>query len=168
MGLWAVLAACGGVSAEAPLTVPIGTTRDQLAGDLRRHEYCEGKERPAPRDTTETFPRCDTPGAEHSQSWVVAHFDGGGRAVKIQRWERHAEEARGLERFNELIEKRGTPSDEAKSLIAGQQELPEGTRTWVAFRVGERTLVGVYHLTPRPPGYATVLEEIIELTTPGE
>ena len=38
-----LLAACGGASAEAPLTVPVGTTRDQVAGDLRRHQYCEGK-----------------------------------------------------------------------------------------------------------------------------
>ena len=160
-----LLAACGGASAEAPLTVPVGTTRDQLAGDLRRHQYCESKEHVAPEATTETFPRCAAPGHEFSQSWVVAHFDGGGRAVKIQRFERFDDEARGLERFNQLVEKRaaasGAPSEDAKAALSAQQELPAGTKTWVAFHAGEHTLVGVYLLAPRPPEYASVLEEVV-------
>lgn len=166
--LWlGLLAACGGASAEAALTVPIGTTRDQLAVELRRHQYCTGKDHVAPGATTETFPRCDAPGHEFSQSWVVAHFDGSGRVIKIQRWERYEDEGRGLERFNQLVEKRaavsGPPSEDAKSILAAEQELPAGTKTWVAFSGGDHAVVGVYLLTPRPPEYATVLEEIVEL-----
>jgi hypothetical protein len=165
--LWlGLLAACGGASAEGPLTVPIGLSRDQTARELRHHQYCTGKEHVPPEATAETFPRCDAPGHEFSQSWVVAHFDGSGRVFKVQRWERYEEEDRGLERFNQLIEKRaavaGPPTDDAKSLLSAQQELPAGTKTWVAFKNGESSLVGVYLLTPRPPEYASVLEEIVE------
>jgi hypothetical protein len=163
--LWlGVLAACGGASAEAPLSVPIGTNRDQLARELRDHQYCTGKEFVAADATTETFPLCDAPGLELSQSWVVAHFDGG-RVIKVQRWERHDEESRGVERFNQLVEKRaaahGNPSEDAKAALAAQQDLPAGTRTWVAFAQGDDALVAVYLLTPRPPENATVLEEVI-------
>lgn len=168
--LWVgLLAACGGASAEGPLTVPIGTTRDQLAGDLRRHQYCVGKEFVPPEAVSETFPRCDTPGVEQSQSWVVAHFEHG-RAVKIQRWERFAEADRGLARFNELVEKRATaagpPSEDAKALIGAQQPLPAGTKTWAAFRAGDDALVGIYLLDPTAPQNAQVLEEIVELAAP--
>lgn len=155
------LAACGGASASGPLMVPVGLTRAELAGELRAYEYCPGE----PGGESAVYPRCDVPGVEHAQSWVVAHFRDD-RVVKLQRWERYAEEPRGLERFNQIIEKRsagGPPTQEAKDLISAQQELPAGTRTWVAFRAGERTLVGVYLLDPRPPQHATVLEEIVEL-----
>jgi hypothetical protein len=166
--LLGVLAGCGGASAEGPLTVPIGLSRDQTAGELRRHDYCAGKDFVSPKAISETFPRCDTPGHEFSQSWVVTHFEqAGGRVVKIQRWERYEDEERALERFNQLVEKRsaasGPPTDETKSLLQAEQDLPPGTRAWVAFPGGDHALVGVYLLTPTPPENARVLEEVVEV-----
>lgn len=161
--LVAMVASCGGPSAEGPLTVTVGMARDRLPAELHRFEYCQRDE---PQADTEVFPRCDSPGVEFGQSWVVAHYDNG-RVVRIQRWERFAEEGRGVERFNTLVEKRsalvGPPDPDAKRQVAGQQELPKGTKTWVAFRAGDRSLVGVYLLEPSPPEYASVLEEIVEL-----
>ncbi len=152
---------CGGASAEGPLDVSIGMPRDRLAAQLHRFEYCKQRD---PAKETEVFPRCDTTGVEFGQSWVVAHYFND-RVVRLQRWERYEDAGRGLDRFNALVEKRaalnGPPDAEAKRQIAGQQELPLGTKTWVAFRAGP-ALVGVYLLDPSPPENATVLEEIIE------
>jgi hypothetical protein len=166
-----ILGACGGPSAERPLDVPVGVARDRLPAELRRFEYCEGdgggrtvKEIEAA--STQMFPRCKVTGSEYGESWVIAHYDRGGRTVRLQRWERFADEQRGLDRFNALVEqrsKRSPPTEEAKALVSAQQDLPVGTRTWVAFRAGDRAVVGVYLLEPRPPQHATVLEEILEL-----
>jgi hypothetical protein len=167
--LW-VVAGCGGASAQAPFDVPVGTTRAQLVGQLRDRSYCQGPEEASPGALTETFPRCSAPGAEYAQSWVVAWFDEGGRVTKLQRWEKYAESDRALDRFNELVEKRtqaaGPPSVAAKQQLGAQQSLPSGTQTWVAFPRGEYELVGVYLLDPRPPEYANVLEEIVEIQGP--
>jgi hypothetical protein len=161
--LLAGLAACGGAAAEAPLTVPVGMTRADLASELKHHEYCTGTDPVV--NHSEVFPHCQVPGHEFGQSWVVAHYDDQGRVWKIQRWERFSEESRGLARFNTLIEKRstvhGAATDAAKARISEQQELPPGTRTWVAFDGGASTLVGLYLLTPQPPENAMILEEII-------
>ncbi len=157
----AAIPACGGASADRPLTVPVGLTRDGLVTELRAHEYCPGKDRPSER---EVFERCDVPGVEFGQSWVVAYFVDG-RVIRLQRYERYADDARTQERFNQLVEKRsvdGPPSDEARALLA-RRDLPVGTRTWVAFRAGETTLAGVFLLTPTPPENATILEEIIRV-----
>jgi hypothetical protein len=159
------LVACGGASAEGPLTVPLHLEHQQLVGALKSHEYCAREELGA--KGVEVFPRCDVPGTEFGQSWVIAYYDGGGRVWKLERFERYEEEARALDRFNALIEKRaasaGPPSDDAKAALSAQQELPDGTKTWVAFRTGESTLVGVFLLQPRPPQYASVLEEVVEV-----
>jgi hypothetical protein len=162
-----VLASCGGTSAQTPLDVPVGLRRDQLRDELRRFEYCQKEE---VVDHTEVFPRCKITGTELGESWVVAHYDESGRAVKVQRWERYAEEQRGLDRFNALIEKRsaqsGPPSDDAKAQLSAQQPLPEGTKTWVAFTSGTSALVGVYLLDPSPPQNAMILEELVEVAAP--
>lgn len=157
-----VMLGCGGAAAEAPLTVALGTDRDGLGGALRRHEYCLDDTPPTGAETTELIEKCDVPGAEHGQSWVIAAYGPDGRVVRVQRWERYPEDARTLARFNQLIEKRGGPDDAAKAALAAQQELPAGTKTWVAFAQGPDALVGVYLLEPRPPQYATILEEIVE------
>lgn len=158
-----ILAACGGASADRPLTVPIGLTRSALPAELHRFEYCEGDR---PTDNTQVFPRCDRVGVELGMSWVVAGYEGD-RVVRIQRWERYPEEQNGVDRFNALVEQRakasGPPSEQAKGLIAAQQPLPPGTKSWVAFHAGEHALVGVYLLDPQPPENANILEEIVEL-----
>jgi len=158
-----LIAACGGPSAERPLDVTVGVSRDELIRELRSFEYCQHDQAV---HESETFPRCEVTGVEFGQSWVVAHYDEGGRVTKVQRWERYPEDQRGVERFNALVEQRtkanGPSTEEAKKLIVARQELPAGTRTWVAFRRGETTLVGVYLLQPSAPENATVLEEIID------
>jgi hypothetical protein len=144
--------------------VPLGIDRTALVHQLRGHAYCQGADPAAPGDETEMFPRCDQPGVEYGQSWVVATYDGGGRVVKLQRWEKFVDAARGLDRFNELVAGRtradGPSSAEARSLISAEQSLPAGTRSWVAFREPD-SLIGVYLLDPHPPGYANVLEELL-------
>ncbi|MCA9679270.1 MAG: hypothetical protein KC464_29840, partial [Myxococcales bacterium] len=155
-----LLAACGGASADRPLDVPLGLTRDRLIGELRRLEYCPGHEPPSAR---EVYEKCHVPGVEQGQSWVVAYFDGD-RTVRLDRFERYPTDALTSERFNQLVEKRSAvapPSEEARAAIAAQQELPAGTQTWVAFDGGDGTLVGVYMLTPRPPENATILEQVL-------
>jgi hypothetical protein len=158
------LAACGGASAEGPLDITIGTTRDTLVHQLRGHAYCQNGERDE-KDPTEMFPQCSAPGAEYGQTWVIATYDEGGRAVKVERFEKYTETARAEERFNDLVAARskslGDPSDGAKQQLQAQESLPDGTRSWVAFS-SEGQLVAVYLLDPRPPGYANVLEEVVE------
>lgn len=159
-----VVAGCGGASAEGPLTVAVGTDRARLVADLRHHAYCVGKDGADPKTHQEMFPRCDQPGVEFGQSWVVAVYDDGGEVMKVQRWEKYTDPEKKQDRFNDLVAKRsaadGTPTDNAKALILGEQQLPPGTKTWVAFQEGA-SLVGVYLLDPVPPAYADVLEEVI-------
>lgn len=163
LGVLVIFAACGGPSADRPLTIPIGMKRALLPAELHRFEYCKGD----PTDeSTELFPRCDRVGVELGSSWVLAEYEED-RVVRLQRWERFAEENQGVERFNSLVEQRtaasGPPSDDARGLISAQQNLPAGTKTWVAFHAGEHALVGIYLLDPQPPENANVLEEIVEL-----
>lgn len=156
---------CGGASADRPLTIPVGLTRDALIGELRSIEYCEGDALASERVAREVFEKCDVPGVEHGQSWVVAHYQDG-RVARLQRFERFADPARAQDRFNLLIEKRtaanGPPDDGARATLAAR-ELPSGTRTWVAFRAGATTVAAVYLLDPQPPENASILEEIVSV-----
>lgn len=155
-----LLAACG-AAADGPLTVSLGLPRDQVADELRRHEFCRRAEPPA---DSELFPRCDHPGLDWGEAWVVADYNGG-RLVRLQRWERYGDDARAVERWNQLVAQRtrlsGPASDEARRQMLSRADLPPGTRTWTAFRAGDYTLVGVYLLTPSPPENAAILERIV-------
>lgn len=157
--LFVILAACGGPSADRPLTLPLGMSRAELPSRLQPFEYCAGDRT---QGETEVFPRCDRVGTDLGASWVVADYDDD-TVVRIQRWEKFADDQQGLDRFNALVEQRAkssAPSDDARGQIAARQELPAGTKTWVAFRSGD-TLVGIYLLTPSPPENAQVLEQLI-------
>ena len=139
----------------------LGTNRDALPGALHDFEYCQIE--PTISDT-EVFPRCKRVGSELGESWVEATYEDD-KVVRIRRWEKFGEEKHGLDRFNALVEQRAKdnpPTDDARRTLAAQQELPNGTKTWVAFKAGT-SLVAVYLLDPTPPENAQVLEEIVEI-----
>jgi hypothetical protein len=158
-----VAVGCGG-SPDAPLSVPLGLPRAQATVELRRRDFC-------PRDevatATAVYPRCDRPGTEWADVWVVADFDRD-TLIRLRRWERFADDSRAVARWNELVEKRVAagqrPSDDARQALRRRQDLPAGTRSWTAFRSGDRTLVAVYLLTPSPPENASVMEELVSAT----
>ncbi len=147
-------------TAEGPLDVPLGLPHDQVAGELRRFDYCATQQA---GDQHETFPRCDNPGLDFRDSWVVVDYDAG-RVVRVQRFERWDDDDRATQRWNQLVTARGkkvAPSDAARVAVAARHDLPVGTRSWQAFQTGDSTIVAVYLLTPRPPENASILEEIL-------
>jgi len=155
------LAACAH-TAEGPLDVPLGLPRAQVAGELRRFDYCSGADRMD--DKRETYPRCDNPGLDFRDSWVTVDFDGD-RVIRYQRWERWDDDQRATDRWSKLVTaraKKTPPSDAARVAVQARHDLPKGTRSWQAFQANEHTLVAVYLLEPRPPENASILEEILE------
>ena len=153
-------AACGGASAESPLTVSLGLTHDATEQALHAHQFC--REPGQVNSDKEVFPRCDRAAAEVSDAWVQAIFDHD-RLVELRRFERFTEDARAVERWNELVAQRmksATPSDEAVQQLRDKGLLPAGTRTVKAFRGEGDTVIGVYLLTPTEPERANVLEQI--------
>ena len=160
MILGVLLAACAH-TAEGPLDVPLGLPRDQLVGELHRYDYCAKADQPD--SDQETFPRCDNPGIDWRDSWVVVQYDGG-RAVGLERYERWDDDNRAVERWNQLINARGKttpPTDAARAAVSARHDLPSGTRSWQAFQTGQYTVVAVYLLTPHPPENASILEEVV-------
>jgi hypothetical protein len=157
LGLWA---ACGGPSAESPLAIQLGLTHAATTQALHAHQFCR---EPGQIDTNhELFPRCDRTGAEVSDAWVRASFDGD-RLVELQRWERYGDADRAVERWNELLAARSKisqPSDEALLHLRARGLLPPGTRSVKAFREDAGIVIGVYLLAPSPPEQANVLEQI--------
>ena len=156
----AVLGGCGGVTAESPLTVSLGIPRDQAQIALEHHRYCRKQD--GPPQKTETFVRCDRPGLEWGESWVVARYEGD-TLVELKRYERFSDDGRAVERWNQLVEARAkvTPGSPDADHALRDKLLEPGTRTVKAFRVDAGTLAGVYLLTPTPPEDASILEAII-------
>ena len=155
-----VIAACGGPSAEAPLTVPLGITHKQAEQALHDHQFCR-QSHDLPRQQ-ELYPRCDRTASELGDAWVTAEFDGD-RLVELRRWERYADDNQAVQRWNELVTARArtsTPSDEALQSLRDKGLMEPGTRTVKAFREKDGTVVGVYLLTPSAPQNANVLEKI--------
>jgi hypothetical protein len=154
------LAACGGPSAESPLAIQLGLTHAATTQALQAHQFC--RESGQIDSKHELFPRCDRTGAEVSDAWVSASFDGD-KLVELQRWERFGDDARAIERWNELLAARSKisqPSDEALLHLRARGLLPPGTRSVKAFREDAGIVIGVYLLTPSPPEQANVLEQI--------
>jgi hypothetical protein len=152
---------CAGASAESPITVSLGAPREQVIRDLKsKHHYCG---QPA-ATKTDTYPRCDRPGAEWGESWIAATYEEG-KLVELKRYERFSDDARAIERWNQLIGERTKLqpiSDEATTAL-NARPLEPGTRSMKAFRVDATTVVGVYLLTPTPPEDASILEAIVRL-----
>jgi len=156
--------ACGGLSAEHPLTIPLGLQRTQADAALKQHNYCHTAD--GPRAEAELYPRCDRPGAEWGESWVNAKYEHD-RLVELRRYERFTDDARATERWNYLVSERNkvTPESTEASQALRSKLLEPGTRTVKAFRIDADTVVGVYLLTPRPPDEASVLEAVIRIPT---
>ena len=157
-----VACGCGGASAESPLTVPLGLSRAATVQALHAHQYCRTPdphraEADVPKE--ETYPRCGRTAAEWGESWVTARFDRD-KLVELRRWERYTDDARAVERWNELVAARikaSAPSDDALKAL----KLLPGTRSVKAFRADNGSVVGVYLLTPTPPENANILEKVI-------
>ena len=159
------LAACGGASAESPITVALGTPREQVISTLeQQHRYCAKPAHRPPPDGTDTYPRCERPGAEWGESWISARYEGG-RLVELKRYERFTDDARAVERWNQLVGERMKISPESPAAAAALRGRPlePGTRSVKAFAVDDATVVGVYLLTPTPPANASILEAIVRV-----
>jgi hypothetical protein len=154
------LAACCGVTAESPLTIPLGLSHDATTQALRGHQFCRtDREVDGPQ---RVYPRCDRAGAELGDAWVTASFQGD-RLVGLRRWERYGDDARAVERWNELVGERmkaSAPSDAALKALKDKGQVQGGTRAVKAFLQADGTVIGVYLLTPTPPENASVLEQI--------
>jgi hypothetical protein len=157
------LAGCGGVSAEAPLTLKLGIPRDEAVQALRAHKYCHKED--GPPQKLETYPRCARAGTEWGESWVTARYEGN-QLVELRRWERYAEDSVAVERWNQLVADRMklTPeTPDALVALRARGPLEPGTRSVKAFRIDPTTVVGVYLLSPAPPEDASVLEAIVRV-----
>lgn len=163
VALSGLLAGCAGAAAEAPLTVKLGVHRDQAATELRAAHYCH--EIDGPPQKLETYPRCKRAGAEWGESWITARYEGD-TLVELRRWERYTDDARAVERWNQLIGDRMklTPdAPDASSSLRTNGGLEPGTRSMKAFRIDADTIVGVFLLEPTPPQEANVLELIVRV-----
>ncbi len=156
------LAGCANTAADHPLTVHLGGTRELTNQRLRDHAYCHHQDGPPVKN--ENYPRCDRPGPEWGESWVTAIYDGD-TVVEIRRWERLTEDAKAVERWNQLIRERNAispASTEALAALRASGLLQPGTRSVQAFRDGDE-VIGIYLLTPSPPEDANILEKIVKL-----
>jgi hypothetical protein len=155
-----VVAGCGGPTAEAPLTVPLGLTHKDTEKALHAHQFCHAQgELPQKQ---ELYPRCDRTASELGDAWVTAEFDGD-RLVELRRWERYGDDSVAVQRWNDLVAARmktSTPSDEALQALKDKGRIEPGTRAVKAFRGQDGTVIGVYLMTPSAPQNANVLEKI--------
>lgn len=155
-----VMSCGGGITADHPLTIPLGIDRTAADSALAKHKYCHQVD--GPRPDVENYPRCDRRGMEWGESWVMATYKEN-KLVELRRYERFTDDARATERWNQLVAERaktGQDSAEARQVLQART-LEPGTRTFKAFRIDDSTVVGVYLLTPRPPEDASILEAVI-------
>jgi hypothetical protein len=157
--------ACGGPTAESPITVTLGAPREHVISALEsKHRYCaKPAHRPAP-NATDVYNRCERPGAEWGESWVQAKYEEN-KLVELKRYERFSDDARAVERWNQLVADRMKLSPESPEATAALRSRPlePGTRSMKAFQADATTVVGVYLLTPTPPEEASVLEAIVRV-----
>ena len=159
-----MLASCGGPRAEAPLSMQLGLSHDATEKALRTHQFCLETSSSTVKATQQkqVYPRCARAEAEHGDAWVIAIYDGD-KLVELRRFERFPDDARAVERWNELVGermKKSPASDAAAQKIKDRGLLQPGTRSMKAFDGAPGTVVGVYLLTPYPPENANVLEQV--------
>lgn len=157
-----VVLGCGGTTAESPLTISLGISRADAKLALEHHKFCRKQDGPPLKN--ETFIRCDRPGPEWGEAWVVARYEGD-TLVELKRYERFSEDGPAVERWNQLIEARAkvTPESPEATEVLKNRLLEPGTRIVKAFRVDAKTVAGIYLLTPTPPEEASVLEAIVNV-----
>ena len=158
------LIGCGGLSADAPLRVKLGTPRDQTLAQLRAQKFCFREDGPAQR--VETYPRCERAGADWGEGWVTATYDGG-RLIELRRYERFTDDARAVDRWNQLVADRmklSPDASDAADALRRRGPLEPGTRSVKAFQLDPTTVVAVYLLTPSPPENASILEAILAVS----
>lgn len=151
---------CGGVTAEHPLTIPLGLDHAATEQRLEQHRYCPKDGEPPTK--LETYPRCERPGPEWGESWVVARYDAD-RLSELRRYERFTDANRAVERWNQLVADRAklSPADPDALRRVKDTRLEPGTRSVKVFRVDATTIVAVYLLQPTPPEDASILEAIL-------
>jgi len=152
----------GGLTAEHPLTIPLGIERTAADDQLQKHKFCHKID--GPRPDVETYPRCDRAGMEWGESWVTATYQEN-RLVELRRYERIADGARATERWNQLVGERAKTGDAGAEATAAihTRLLEPGTRSMKAFRIDANTVVGIYLLTPKPPEDAHILEAVMRI-----
>ncbi len=160
--LAALVPACGGITAEHPLTISLGLQRDRVTTELKKHKYCHTADGPAPN--LDLYPRCGRVGTEYGESWVTGRFEND-RLIELRRYERFSDDVHATERWNQLVTDRNTltPGSAEADAALRARPLEPGTRTVKAFRVDAETIVGVYLLTPSPPENASILEAIFHI-----
>src|SRR4051812_19163739 len=101
------VAACGGASAESPLTVQLGLTHDQTERVLKQHQFCleRSSSTVAQTQQKQVYPRCSRAAAESGEAWVIALYDGD-KLVELRRFERYGDDEKATERWNELVTER--------------------------------------------------------------
>jgi hypothetical protein len=158
-----LVSACGGVTAETPLTLKLGLDRAHTTSSLAAHKFCH-KEDGGTQPNPETYPRCDRAGAEWGEAWVSARFEKD-LLIELKRYERFSDEGRAVERWNQLVGDRMKLHPDAADAQAELQarSLEPGTRSMKAWRLDAQTVVGVYLLTPTAPENASILEAIVTL-----
>lgn len=158
-----VFSACGGLTAEAPLTLSLGIDRAHATSALAAHKFCH-REDGGPQPNPATYPRCDRAGAEWGESWVSARFESD-RLIELKRFERFSDDNRAVERWNQLVADRMKLHPDAPDALGELQArgLEPGTRSMKAWRLDASTVVGVYLLTPTPPENASILESILRV-----
>jgi hypothetical protein len=151
---------CGGITAESPITLKVGTDRATARKELRAHKFCF-KEDGGPQPNPDVLTRCSRAGAEWGESWVAVRYEAE-KVVEVKRYEQYSDDARAVERWNQLVGDRTKlhPDAPDATTFIQSKALEPGTRSVKAWRLDPQTVVGAYLLTPTPPANASVLEAI--------
>jgi len=153
---------CGGASATGPLNVRLGTERQTAVAELERRDYC----RPAgPSLEVENYARCDSPGLQLGESWVVARYNENGELDQLTRYERQPDERRATERWEALVaggrQAFGRESKQARARLSELAEPPNGTVAWVAwFSADATTITALYLVRPSAQSEPNVVEVV--------
>jgi hypothetical protein len=150
-------AGCAAATAEDPLTIGLAIPRDVAETQLHAHQYCRTSIEPPAAQ--EVYPRCDRPGTEWGDSWVVARYVKD-QLVELRRWERYADDNHAVERWNQLVSARSHDGTELTTDLRQLGLLEPGTRAVKAYQLDAHTVAAVYLLQPSPPENANVLEKV--------
>lgn len=157
-----MLIGCSAATANGPLTVALGTPRDKTVSSLKGSDYCR---REGPPQVIENYPRCDSPGFQLGESWVVARYNKNGRLDRLTRYERQPDEKHATDRWGALVKAArrefGEESKEARIRLAEISEPPDGAVAWVAwFSPDASAITALYLVRPPTSSDPNVVEEV--------